>query len=369
MPGNDGLTEFWSRWTVAEVREDARNTYGMSWGSDLEELTVRYGWELGWEREEARPLGPRTGGAVVGRHHPESKPLLPGGRVFRDPSGSTEQSWIPNARRLQSGYAPAYAPIVLPGMGQLAIFPRGDRFALVGAIALPEDTTFHFAHAHPGRQDASPPWQGRAREAGLVLMPLDGQGTALAVRSSGREQGGFMLEAPAGRWVASLEVMAPEKRRAGRTRKGVVVTSALPGEATLSDLLLVEKVLPDGASLDEASGLVLPRSWLAQGERLAIAWELFGLGDGQESLSYRLTVEKVDAGLLRRAGRWLRILGSPRIRRVEWEETGPERRGPLLRSVEVDLPDLDPGSYEVRLEVLRSLGAPLVRTLTVEIKR
>ena len=369
VPGNDGLTEFWSRWTVTEIRADVRNAYGMSWGSDLEQLTVRYGWEVGWEREEARPLGPRTGGAVVGRHHPESRPFLPGGAVFQDPAVATEQDWIPDAFRPRSGYAPAYAPIVLPGAGQLAIFPRGDRFVLVGALALPEDTTFHAKHVHPDREQASPPWRGRASEAGLFLLPVDGQGTALAVRAVGREQGGFALEAPAGRWVASLEVIAPERRRAGRTRMGVVVAATPLRQATLSDLLLVGTALPDGASLEDAAAQALPRGWLVHGERLAIAWELFGLGYRAETLSYRLTVEKIDGGLLRRAGRWLRILGSPRVRRVEWKEVGPERPGPALRSVEVDLPELEPGSYEVRLEVRSPQGAPLVRTRAVEVRR
>ena len=369
VPGNDGLTEFWSRWTMAEIRAGARNAYGMAWGSDLEQLTVRYGWEVGWEREEARPLGPRTGGAVVGRHHPESRPLLPGGAVFQDPAVASEQTWIPDASRLRSGYAPAYAPIVLPGAGQLAIFPRGDRFVLVGALALPEDTTFHAKHVHPDREQASPPWQGRASEVGLFLIPVDGQGTTLAVGAVGREQGGFTLEAPAGRWVASLEVVAPEQRRAGRTRMGVVVAATSSRQATLSDLLLLDTALPEGASLEDAAARALPRDWLVHGERLAIAWELFGLGYGMESLSYRLTVEKTDRGLLRRAGRWLRILGSPRVRRVEWEEPGPERLGPALRSVEVDLPELDPGSYEVRLEVRGPQGAPLVRTRAVEVRR
>ena len=331
VPGNDGLTEFWSRWTVTAIRADARNAYGMSWGSDLEQLTVRYGWEVHWGREEARPLGPRTGGAVVGRHHPESRPLLPEGAVFGDPAAASEQAWIPDASRPRSGYAPAYAPIVLPGAGQLAIFPRGDRFVLVGALALPEDTTFHAKHVHPDRERASPPWRGRASEAGLFLLPVDGQGRALSVRAVGREQGGFTLEAPAGRWVASLEVVAPGRRRAGRIRMGVVVAATPLRQATLSDLLLVGTALPDGASLGDAAAQALPRGWFIHGERLAIAWELFGLGYRAETLSYRLTVEKMDGDLLRRAGRWLRILGSPRVRRVEWEEVGPNRPGVAQR--------------------------------------
>ena len=108
---------------------------------------------------------------------------------------------------------------------------------------------------------------------------------------------------------------------------GVVVAATPLRQATLSDLLLVGTALPDGASLGDAAAQALPRGWLIHGERLAIAWELFGLGYRAETLSYRLTVEKMDGDLLRRAGRWLRILGSPRVRRVEWEEVGPNRPG------------------------------------------
>ena len=368
VPGNDGLTEFWSRWTVARTRAAALNPYGMAWGSDLEQLIVRYGWEVGWEREESRAAGLGACGAVVGRHHPESRPLLPAGAVFEDPAVAPERAWFPDARRPRSGYAPSYAPVLLPGTGQLAIFPRGDRFVLVGAHALPEDTTYHAQHVHPGRDRAAPPWRGRASEAGLFLMPTDGGRATLAVRAVG-EEGRFTLEAPVGRWVASLEVLAPERRRAGRTRVGVEVLSAEPGQATLSDLLLVDSALPDGASLEDAAARALPRGWLAAGERLAIAWELFGLGDGPDPLSYQLTVEKVEAGLLRRAGRWLRLLGPPRFQRLEWEEVGPDRRGPTLRSIEVNLPELDPGSYEVRLEVRGLQGAPLVQARSVEVRR
>ena len=55
VEGNDRLTEHWSRWTMASVRAQGRNPHGLSWGRDLEELMVRYGWEVGWERT---PLSP-----------------------------------------------------------------------------------------------------------------------------------------------------------------------------------------------------------------------------------------------------------------------------------------------------------------------
>ena len=60
--GNDRLTEHYSRYTVARLRADTRTTYGMPWGQDLEELLVRYGWEVGWERTRPGPGESRSSG-------------------------------------------------------------------------------------------------------------------------------------------------------------------------------------------------------------------------------------------------------------------------------------------------------------------
>ena len=54
------------------------NPYGLSWGDDLEELTVRYGAEKAWEREQQPPDGFLTDTRnIVGRHHPKSQEFLP----------------------------------------------------------------------------------------------------------------------------------------------------------------------------------------------------------------------------------------------------------------------------------------------------
>ena len=53
-PGNDRLTEHYSRHVQDRVLEDARTPFEMSWGSDLREVLIRYGWPVGWERTRAR---------------------------------------------------------------------------------------------------------------------------------------------------------------------------------------------------------------------------------------------------------------------------------------------------------------------------
>ena len=96
VPGNDRLTEHWARRTVSRIRERARNPYGMSWGSDLEELTVRYGWEVAWERAEPSSYALAEPAAAIGRHHPERRPLMPPGKALEDPWAAPEAGWIPD---------------------------------------------------------------------------------------------------------------------------------------------------------------------------------------------------------------------------------------------------------------------------------
>jgi hypothetical protein len=369
VPGNDLLTEHWSRRTYALVRERALNPYGMRWGSDLEELLVRYGAEVGWEREAGSIYDPPGPIGAVGHWHPESRELMPPGDALRDPAGSGADAWTPDPGTARSSYAPAYAPVLLPGAGPIAVFPRGDRIVVVGAPALPEDTSYHAGHAHPARDSVPPPWHGRPDEAGLFLLFADEPTRApLAVRREGGEGAGLMVEAPAGRWVVSLETLSPARRRAGRTRVGLDRPALPPDVLTLSDLLLVGGALPADASLADAAARALPRAWVRAGERFGVAWELFGLGYADEVLSYRLTVGKDEEGFLRRAVRALRLVGPERRESLEWEEAAPERPGPALRSVEVELPPLEPGRYRLRLEVLTRGRAPLVRELPIELR-
>lgn len=369
VPGNDRLTEHWARRTLAHVRAAAPNPYGMSWGSDLEQMMVRYGWEVGWERGRPPSVYAIARGEVIGHHDPESRPLMPPGAVLRDPAGADAGAWQPDFRRPRATYAPGYAPILLPGPSQLAVFPRGDRFVLVGAHTPPDDTTRHAGHGHPGRDQVLGPWRDHPAEAGLFLIPVEGDPSRpRTARSTRREAGALLLEAPVGRWVASLEVLTPALRRAGRTRVGVDVPARAVDLPTLSDLLLVEPEVPDRSSLEEVAARALPRSWVGRGERVAIAWELFGLGYRSETLSYQLAFERPAPGLLRRAGRALGLFGPPRSQRLEWSEPGPERPGPFLRTVELDLPELEPGLWIVRLEVSVPGRSPLAREHSIEIR-
>ena len=352
---------------MARVRATARNPYGMIWANDLETMLVRFGWESGWERAWAPSSSPTPGADVIGHHDPQSRPLMPPSAALQDPLGVGSDAWRPDAFRPRELYAPGYAPVLLPGVGQLAVFPRADRFILVGAYDLPADTSEHAEHGHPDRDRPLAGWADLPAVGGLFLIPTEGPPTpGPGARAPGAE-GSVLLEAPAGSWVASLEVWDPALRRAGRVRAGVVQAPRPESESTLSDLMLVRGPVSDDWSLADAAARALPRASVRGAERIGVVWELFGPG-GEGELAYELTIERPGAGLMTRAIRKLGLFRSSPARRVAWREPGPDRPGPALRGVDLDLGALEEGPWVVRLEVSASGRPPLVQERILELR-
>lgn len=352
VEGNDRMTAHYARWTVATLKDGARNPYRLSWGRDLEELTVRHGWEIGWERSWASTPGSRSD--ITGHKDPEGRDYLPSGRALADPTTASASDLVADRRRPRSLYAPSYAPVLLPMDGQLALFPRSDRIAIVATHFLPVDTTYHAEHDHPR------PWMdagdqvGLADRIGLFAVPVD-RGTRAAEQRLGSTEGALMVEVPAGAWVVSAESWSPERRRAGRLRIGFDRAPVPLDVATLSDLLLLSPTAVAPSSLDEALPHALGVPEIDAGQGLAIAWEVAGLGLRPETLQFAVAVERVDRGLLRRIGEVLRLATQPVSVALSWEEPGPDRPAQHFRHLDLALPPLDPGAYVVTL-TLRTAG-------------
>ncbi len=168
VDGNDRMTAHCARWTVATLKDGARNPYRLRWGPDLEELTVRHGWEIGWERSRGSALGAPDD--ITGHKDPEGRDYLPSGRALADPAVVARADLVADRRRPRS----MYAPVLPPMEGQLALFPRGDQMVVVATHVLPEDTTLYAHHEHPR------PWMEPGEQAamedriGLFAVPIDG---------------------------------------------------------------------------------------------------------------------------------------------------------------------------------------------------
>jgi len=137
MPGNDRQTEHFSRWTYSYISDGDSNPRGLGWGSDLEELTVRYGWDRGWERRRPSVGSLSQDTSTIGHDLPGTRGLVPAGLVLERPWESSRASWLPGDCP-PSAYLAPYAPTLDLGAGQVAVLHRGDSIVVVAAMRLPE---------------------------------------------------------------------------------------------------------------------------------------------------------------------------------------------------------------------------------------
>ena len=411
VAGNDRESEHYARWTFSKISDGARNAWGMRWGDDLEEITLRYGWERGWERVRPEFGAGRDVVRVIGHQLPDGKEFTPPGRVLEGPWTLQPGAWIPEEERPQSAHVPAYAPSLLPGIAQVAVFHRGDSIVVAASTELPAnpDTVRNGATSWPrtGNDGAAvgpipwpqPPLLDGPEQFGLFVVDemdrisgttdrisgttdriggtmdriggtmdrIGGATGRISGTSRGPREGAFHLTMPAGKYLLSVEAWAPEEGLGGRIRHGIS-TEVIPDDlATLSDLIL----LHPGDALPQNLFSALPSmrssARLEVDTPLVLGWEIFGLSSREEDVSFQLSFYKEGEGFFGKIGRWLGFGGREEPLRIVWSEPGPSDIGPWFRSIEVTIPEVDPGEYVLRLGVSTLGRGELVRTRLVEI--
>lgn len=364
VPGNDRYTEHLARQTMIRILSESATPHAIRWGKDMAELLLRYGWELGWARIAPRPgelAGPVR---VVGYENPDARRFVPPEAVLENPTEVSEDPWTPAMwARALSGYGPTYAPVFLPMASRFLRFTRGEKALVAVTFQLPPDTTYRTREGT--REDHRPPaaFRGTGIRSGLVLTG-DGGEVLHSVLREGEAEGVLMLEVPSGRYLASAEVLDPSAGRAGRFRNGLVIRSVPPDLPTLSDLFLVEADSLPRTLLDGLSRVSI-RDEAVAGEPLVVGWELWGLGWREETLTYRLSLERTHTGVLDR----IRGLfgGGPTLPVLEWEEPGPSEPGPAFHSISLAGPEVNPGAYTLRLSIRSAGREPLVQRLRIRI--
>lgn len=364
--GNDRLTDHFARLVEVENRRDAAEPLGLGWDDDLAETLVRYGRNTGY----SRTFSPRGGGfgisdtrRVVGHHHPKSRGYLFPEEFIESPSDIPPESWITAPRESRTWYAPPYAPDIRGLETQVGRFRRDDQMLVVGAYrpTLPtggDDDAVVSAWSAAGGVQGTP-------YAALFLVPEDGS-EPVFVRGSDAE-GVLTLETTPGRYVSGLEVVDLEGRQAWRARQGVVQMPLVPGLVGVSDLMVLKADAPLPSSLDEATPYLRPGIRFHAGERFPVIWEVYGLRI-QEPVRVTIGFSRGRPGFLSRVGQFLGVLEPESPVDITFDETGPDRVQAVFRSVELQLPDLDPGEYTLHLRLELPGRTPVVtsRPIIVE---
>ena len=342
-PGNDRWTGHLSRWAYAMSSERTRSPHQLSWGKDLTESVVRYGWSVAWERPWPRP-GEALGTSAIGHDPPAALRLYPTRLDVEGPSNEADWvKWRLDRKGMRTLYLPPYLDSLASMDAQIGHFrfPGGVRFVAAGKVGFDG-----FAERLAGAEGA------------LYFEDIPG------VRASGQglvdADGGVRLEVavdePDAVGVLSLELLLPEWRRAQRARYSVRVPSVPPDVLAVSDVVVLESDR-EAESASEVAAALRPSLVVRPDETLRIAFEVYGLGYRVEGIDFRVWLEEVGRGFFSRATRWLGF-GSEEDRiAVSWTEPGPSAPRALFRSLDLSIPGLEVGEYDVVVSV-QTRGRP-----------
>lgn len=351
LAANDRRTEHFARRTLDRMQNRASSAFGTPWGSDLRELLVRYGWPGRFERV-SYPTGTGSIRDEIVSYNPQhSRQYAPVIDFLREVDALGRDTWQLDSETPRSVYAPAYASSFQALDHQLAVFPRGDSAIVVAAFQLA----------------AGRPIDASSYEAALILAPDPASDPAVAGRR-GIVSGVLAVAVEATPTLLSLEMLSRAERRAARSRYGLRLAKVPAGLLALSDLLLLERAdtLPD--SLATALPLARPLQRVRPGERLAVYWELYGLGPRTEELAVSLTLAAEGASWLRKAVEWLGLASREQPLTLAWREPVPSPTAILARSLAIELPaDLQAGEYALRLEVTASGRETLSSVRSIEV--
>ena len=370
IEGNDRLTDHFARMVEALNWEDAANPMGIPWDEDMEATLIRYGRNIGYSRtyDPVATFNTRTDTRrVQGHHHPKSRGYLFPERFLQSPSDIPPESWITAPREARTWYAPRYAPDMRPLETQIGRFRRGEGMLVVGAyrpIPPATDSVGEDAAGSDAPRSGEFGIQGQPHAA-LFLIPEDGS-EPIFVRGIDAE-GVLTINSPPGRYVSGLEVVDLEGKQAWRARQGVVQLPLVPGLVDVSDLLILKEGAPLPESLEEAIPHVRPGIRIRRGERFPVVWEAYGLRVA-EPVRVTLGFTRGRPGFLTRVGEFLGVLEPDRPVEVIFEDRGPDSVQTAFRSIELQLPDLDPGEYTLHLKLELAGREPIVtsRPIVVE---
>jgi hypothetical protein len=349
VPGNERRTEHYSRVLHTALETDAANTYGSSWGGDLAELTVRFGWAEKWTQEPSQNLIPETKPNISG-HERE-----PGYHFFltQPPPDSlaliTDSVFDMYQFPPREYYAPTYTNGFVRLDAQVARFRRGDSTRIVAAYDVSNDTIF-----------------GKARFAAAVVASGDeAVAPAITEVDTSPVRNVLTVSSPWKSQIIGVELLAKDSSAAARWRSGFAEMPTDSTRISVSDLLFVDGAPSLPSDLDEAVAHAHGGTKFQHDQKIGLFWELYGRAPADSALPISLTITPLDEGLFRRAFRALHFSPNLSPINIRWRENGAA--GVLsARSVTLDLSLVPAGKYAVKLEVGNAPAATTQRIIEVK---
>jgi len=343
--GNDLRTEHFARLTMARIQARTRTAHGTSWGDDVREMMVRYGWPTAWARDRGSESSYGGGGGprVLGHEPSPSYYFFPSAHALAAPAAASSDDWEPRAPLASTRYAPAYARPLAALAHQTAIFRRGDSSLVVAAYDVARDTLFA-----GGVSDAALVLLRDERTEPVIARPTDPAAPAA--------RGILTASAPWRPAVIGVEVLSRDSTRAARARTGAGASADTAARVALSDILLLEPAGTPPATLDEALPHMRGSTRVRAGERVGLFWEVYGLSNSARSVTVSLAVTRASASWRRRGLEALRLARRPAPVRLRWESRADPARRVATGALTVGLAELGRGTHRIEIAVRTAAG-------------
>lgn len=349
-PGNERLNAHIARHVWSRILARTPIVADMvRWGSDLEQLTVRYG--IPTSRTRSPAWGLRDGG-LTEHYDPDQLSYVPEALLTRGlpPTPLPGDHWELAETRSRSGYAPGTVSRLRPMDHQVSRFPT------------PAGTTIRIDAAFS--PDSATDWAIGLRpatsvETGLFLL-VDGAELRTEIRAWHRLVSspllfGFEAHVPQGEILYSIEALEDSTLRAGRARYAATIEPVEPG-LMLSDPVVLEPIggLSPPSSRTDPSFRPVASLQFAPFDTIGIYAEVHGLHDGS-TFEVEVSIAKASkTSLPARLAGWLgdRLglsspTGPPRLRWTAAADTD----GAARIAVDLALDGLDGGAHVIILEV------------------
>lgn len=353
LPGNPAFAEHISRrvWTVLLPNAPwVRGT--TSWGTDLEQLTMRYGVPVSRERVPGTWIEDNR---FIERYDPAQLELVPedlttGGALEPVTPGAP---WPRDPAEPRSGHSPGGLRRLRSLLHQVSRFPVGNVLVVRADGALPLDSAAR-----------------KGVRTGLFLLSRTSLDIVASARGTARVEGDtarfhLQVAVPAGAYVYSLEAYEPASRLGGRARYDLEPAgdtsrtrlSGEPGAPRLSDIVVASPFRGGlrPTSRDDPALRPLTRLVVAPEDTLGLYAEISAPRSGSPA-AYRLDLSMERrgggglAGALAWIGRTLRLTHPRPPPRVEWNVAAAPGTRPMPIALDLGLDGVDPGLYAVVLD-------------------
>ena len=345
-PANDWRTEFYVRRVLARLFERATSTMEGAWGRDKEELLLRYGWPVGWQRS-ATSFGSALDVRVTEYERVPNFNFAPVEALYDTSATAQNDGWELRARTPEANYAPRLVGTVAPVAMQVARFRRGDSVLVVSAHAVSHDSLGDGANA--------------------VLAVAMHDGTVRQTTAQGRiGRARLMVESfPV---LAGVEITDTTTRTLARARTLLRVPDHSDGLA-LSDMLLFRAGENAPESIDAALEAAVAGDTLSRSRPIGIYWETYGIAESGESFDVGVTVERIDRSWFRGAKQLLRLAEPDNPLRLRWNDARPAAPGEAVsRAITLDLANQSPGKYRITVGLIRTDGSIVASTRVIELR-